>query len=472
MLAWTVAAALSLGASPDPKTDPGRAFVFDLNAVPRVTVQITVEEWNRLLELFDRNPRNETLVRAALVFEKGDRRERLPAIGFRVRGNHFSRRRPEGKTGEPHNPAKPSWHQAHFKLDFNHFVPGQRFFGMDSLNLKFFNGDPSHVREVFAYDLFRRFGVWTAPLASYARLRIQVGATRAELGVYEMVEHVDDRFLEVRFGKEGATGDLWKCLHQNQGPADLRKLPADSPKIGIEDIQLDEKKSKRPSYDLKTNEGQLDAARNRLLAFLEALNDTPDAAFGRWLEETMDVDQLLRALAANVLLGMWDDYWVNGNNYYLYFHPDGRVYFIPYDYDNTLGTSFLVFNSGTQDIFQWGPIDLSRPLARRIMLHARLRERYAGHIRALLAPERALLDPAAAVRRVRDLQSRIARFVENDTGTSQELEDVPPAWSQRKFYRLLTGDDRGLPPEANYFKTRARFAEEQLRRAGFYSGTH
>jgi spore coat protein CotH len=52
----------------------------------------------------------------------------------------------------------------------------------------------------------------------------------------------------------------------------------------------------------------------------------------------MDVDLFLKTYAVSVIVGMWDDYWAdNGNNYYFYFDSDGKVYFIPYDYDNSMG---------------------------------------------------------------------------------------------------------------------------------------
>ena len=38
-----------------------------------------------------------------------------------------------------------------------------------------------------------------------------------------------------------------------------------------------------------------------------------------WFISNMDVDLFLKTYAANVILGMWDDYWTNMNNYYFYF---------------------------------------------------------------------------------------------------------------------------------------------------------
>ena len=69
-------------------------------------------------------------------------------------------------------------------------------------------------------------------------------------------------------------------------------------------------------------------------------------------ETAMDVPLLLKTYAVNVAVGMWDDYWNNSNNYYFYFNPKGQFFFIPYDYDNTLGTSMdcgVIQDSGRKD---------------------------------------------------------------------------------------------------------------------------
>ncbi len=72
--------------------------------------------------------------------------------------------------------------------------------------------------------------------------------------------------------------------------------------------------------------------------------------FHDWIAQVCDVELLLRTYAVNVAVGMWDDYWNNTNNFYIYFNSDDpdryEFFFIPYDYDNTLGTSS---SCGVQD---------------------------------------------------------------------------------------------------------------------------
>jgi spore coat protein CotH len=85
----------------------------------------------------------------------------------------------------------------------------------------------------------------------------------------------------------------------------------------------------------------LNAARMQLKEFVNTMNGlaSGSSALKTFLETRMDVDQFLRAYAVNVMVGMWDDYWHGQNNYYFYFDENNKFYFIPFDYDNTLGTS-------------------------------------------------------------------------------------------------------------------------------------
>ena len=47
-----------------------------------------------------------------------------------------------------------------------------------------------YAREVYSYDLFEKFGVWTAPQSSYCKLTIKVTGDNkaAYFGVYQLQE--------------------------------------------------------------------------------------------------------------------------------------------------------------------------------------------------------------------------------------------------------------------------------------------
>ena len=66
--------------------------------------------------------------------------------------------------------------------------------------LKWFKDDAMYAREVYSYDLFEKFGVWTAPQSSYCKLTIKVtgDSKAAYFGVYQLQEPVDDVYLANR----------------------------------------------------------------------------------------------------------------------------------------------------------------------------------------------------------------------------------------------------------------------------------
>ena len=93
-------------------------------------------------------------------------------------------------------------------------------------------------------------------------------------------------------------------------------------------------------------------------------------------------------MALNVLVGMWDDYWFNQNNFYLYNDPaTGRFTFIPFDYDNTFGIDWFDIDWAERDVFTFGYPPLTgggRPLVDRILAVPAYRVRYQQYIERLL----------------------------------------------------------------------------------------
>ena len=155
------------------QTDPSKrnlAYLFDLDAVPEITITLTEKDWNTYLSNFDKWEHNGLYVPAEFTFSKGNRTFHRDSVGLRPRGN-TSRRRPEGNNGDKHRDGA-QWRHAHFGVKFTEYTTGERFFGCDRLILKWHKDDAAYCREVYCYDLFHRFGVWSAPYASYFRLSV------------------------------------------------------------------------------------------------------------------------------------------------------------------------------------------------------------------------------------------------------------------------------------------------------------
>ncbi|NPV01397.1 MAG: hypothetical protein HPY53_08450 [Brevinematales bacterium] len=431
-------------------------YVFDLSSVPSITIEISSNNWNTLLTNFDKNDKNETMIIADFKFQKGTDIYTYQNIGFRLRGN-TSRERPEGSVGLLHSTSAPDWHHTHFKIDLDQFnIVGTNFFKLDGFNLKWCKDDPGYVREVYCYNLFQKFGVWTAPLVSYVKVYIKIkeDPTAAYFGIYEMIEPIDERYLKARFPDELENGYLWKCLWgANLG------TPGGTD-IGIEVINGEnDTLSYRPCYDLKTQKTNFDAAKAQLLAFINNLNTKTGADFVTWITSAMDVDLLLRTYAVNDLVGMWDDYWKNnGNNYYLYFDDLGKCYFIPYDYDNTLGTGISFFgNPGTDHIVNWGPSS-GAVLINKVMAVTEFKNTYIKYVSELINKTNDLFDFVKSTNRIKIWQNLITADVANDTGEDMVISDTLFAgWTDFNYYKLLSGD-----VDVNYFKTRIVYAQLQL----------
>jgi spore coat protein CotH len=431
-------------------------YVFDLSSVPSITIEISSNEWNTLLTNYDKNEKNETMVKADFKFQKGADIFTYQNIGIRLRGN-TSRERPEGSIGQMHNPTSPDWHHAHFKLDLDQFnTVGTNFYKLDGFNLKWCKDDPDYAREVYCYNLFQKFGVWTAPLVSYTKVYIKIkeDPTAAYFGIYEMIEPIDERYLKARFPNELENGYLWKCLWganlETPGGTD----------IGIEVVNGDnDTLSYRPCYDLKTQKTNFAAAKAQLLAFINNLNTKTGTEFVTWIKSAMDVDLLLRTYAVNDLVGMWDDYWKNnGNNYYLYFDDLGKCYFIPYDYDNTLGTGISYYgNPGTDNIITWGPSS-GAVLINKVFGVTEFKNTYIKYVSELINKTNDLFDFVKSTNRIKIWQNLITADVANDTGEDMAISDALFAtWTDFNYYKLFSGE-----VDINFFKTRIVYAQLQL----------
>ena len=434
----------------DPSTHRDLDYLFDFEAVPHITLTVTEADWNTYLSNFDQWPENGLYIPAAFTFTKNGVTYSRDSVGLRPRGN-TTRRRPESSTGEAHQDGAP-FHRAHFGIRFTKYTTGERFFGMDRIILKWTATDPSYCREAFCYDLFRRFGVWSAPRASFCRLTIHIkGDTKpVYMGVYTMIENPRKGWLDAHFHAghiPDKDGNLWKAGYgANLSTADRNKM-------GLQDDY-----GKRYPYNLKTNRASLYAAQTELCNFISGMTPLKSGSteLQTWLEQNMDVDLFLRAYAVNVMVGMWDDYWKNMNNYYFYFDSNHRFYFIPFDYDNTLGTAQDAYgNPGTDNMLYWGSLEGDRILMRKVMSISAFKEKYKSYIKQI-ATSADLMEPTAASARIAHMQSLIRPYITNDTGEDNTMEDRPAYWGSCPYYRLLTGSSGdGQTYESNFFKSKS-----------------
>ena len=425
----------------------GLSYIWDETVIPEITVTVSLDEWNKLLKAFDQNPNNKDYFYCDVTYRKGSEVTTIKDAGVRLRGN-TSRRRPEANGGD-HQRDKADWQHCHFGINLRKFKKDSdhEIHGIRKFNLKWFKDDPCYVRELFCYDLFRRAGIWTAAFDVYCRLWIHVegDSKPAYYGVYEMIEPYDDKFISKRrqwFGDPD--GNLWKCSYDSHGPADLRNPDAN---MGLDNNKDDF------TYECKEYGSSYSDAKAQLQDFIKKLNGkahgTPGDSFYTWIKQVCDVELLMRTYAVNVAVGMWDDMWNNGNNYYLYFNStdlyDYKVFMLPYDYDNTLGTS-NGYDPAKQDPYNWGDKGL---LMERMMEYEEFRNIYRDELKRLVDPAYGLMDTESARQRILNWQARIKDHISNDTGEDMEIKDRPASWGRVGDYRLMATDN-------NYFTVKAQ----------------
>ncbi|MBR6061514.1 MAG: CotH kinase family protein [Spirochaetales bacterium] len=420
--------------------------LYDNTTLGEVHLTFTDEQWNTLVS--NSNSGNKTLYSSCdFVYKKGYKTYTMSNIGIKNRGN-TSFRAPQNSSGD--------YQQAHFKLKFNKNVDDTEHHlerAAKAMNLKYMLSDASYVQEVYCYDLFKRFGVLTAPRCSYSKLYIKVGSKdEAYFGMYKSIESIDKQYLKERVAAgvfKGDDGNLWKCLYQSDGPADMNSTSANL--FGVDTA------SHTPVYSLKTNEDDETTkakAITQFETFISNLKSKSGDEFKSWIAGAFDVDGFLKALAVDVACGMWDDIWRNYNNYYFYFDTDGKAHFIPYDYDNSLGApnDGLMQHPAEQDPLEWGTDNAV--LVKKILDVDEYLTKYKQYLADLASDDKEYLTLSASQSRINAWYALIEQYCDTSTYDADwhASKDGASDWSMTKgkpssLYNFLTDEN-------NYFTLR------------------
>ena len=304
------------------------------------SISITIDP-DSLLAMYS-NLGNSHEFPAAMVYTFSSGFSAYSGIGVRFRGNTSL------------NAQKKS-----FKIIVDKYVD-QNFYGLNELNLISNQNDPSILRAKLCWDFFREAGL-PACRTSY----IKVYVNNAYVGVYLNVEQIDNRFADKRF--DDGTGNLWKCLWGS----DLM-YQGTSPTLYTND-----------SYDLVENEFQNNYS--ELAHFIDVLNNTSITLLPCELEKVFNVHDYLKIMAADMLLGNWDNYIFNQNNFYLYHNEkSGKLEYIPYDLDNTLGIDWVNVDWAQRNLYTW-TTSSNRPLFTRLLQIPAYRNEFSNYVNEFAA---------------------------------------------------------------------------------------
>ena len=302
------------------------------------------------------------------------------------------------------------------KLRYDKYVDDQSLGGvMGRMTLNNSVQDPSMINTCLTYGVFAAAGS-PASRCNFAT----VSVNGRDLGLYVHVEEIKAPFLARHFAT--AEGNLYEGTVSDFTP------------------------EFRGTIEKKTNEDADDWS--DIDALVAALQDPSEAGWEA-LADIVDLDRFLSFWATEVLVGHWDGYAGNRNNYWFYRDPGGPFVFLPWGTD---GTFHLEDDPNPFD-------DISDPPPSVLALTAipdRLynddywRARYVDRLKHLLEvvwDEEALLasvDEMAAIVQEHALAEvraeaaadaeRVRRFIEKRRAEIlDDLTPAPPEWPAPDF---------------------------------------
>ena len=157
------------------------------------------------------------------------------------------------------------------------------------------------VNTCLSYRVFAAAGN-PAPRCNFARVRVN----GRNLGLYVHLEELKQPFLARHF--DNSDGNLYEGTISDFTPP------------------------RRGTMEKKTNEDEDDWS--DVDGVVAALLDPSEAGLSA-LGELVDLDRFLTFWATEALIGHWDGYAGNRNNYHFYREPEGRFVFIPWGADDT-----------------------------------------------------------------------------------------------------------------------------------------
>lgn len=210
-----------------------------------------------------------------------------------------------------------------FKLDFDEFedefpeIEDQRFYGFKQLSLANAFGDASFLRDAVTADILADAGLPAAETAFYEVI-LDYGEGPISLGLYTMIEVIDDTVVERYFGSDEGN------IYEAEGPA------ASFAASTYDQIETSFQKKNNDDSDWSDIEALFDVLHSDL-------RTTDPSAWRAELESIFNVDSFLEWLAITAVIQHWDSYGTMSHNYYLYNDPaTGQITWISWDHNETM----------------------------------------------------------------------------------------------------------------------------------------
>ncbi len=394
-------------------TEPPYASAMDKTKVIGIQIIADEDDWANMLE----NAAAEEYIPATVVIDG----TKIENVGIRPKGNSSLSMVAQDDTTDRYS----------FKIEFDHYVSGQTWLGLDKIAVNNMQGDATYMKEYLSYDIMNYVGV-EAPLYAFSNITVNGEAW----GFYLAVETLENSYAKRVYGNDH--GKLYKPESMGmrgngqmnafiedmggglEGNPPQQGAPGQMPEIGQGQFsppgqgQIPQENDRRQAggghggfeggFGSQSGGTSLQYTDDEISSysaiFDNAVFDSTDQDYkrvinaikklnaGEDLEDAVDVEATLKYFAAQTVVVNLDSYMSSMcHNYYLY-EKDGQLTMLPWDYN----LSFGGFQSGNASSVVNFPIDTpvsgvsleDRPLIAKLLEVPEYLELYHRYLRQIV----------------------------------------------------------------------------------------
>ncbi len=396
------------------------AYVSAMNKTEIMDFKIIADdnEWADLLE----NATAEEYIPATVIING----TKIENVGIRPKGNSSLSMVAQDDTTDRFS----------FKIEFDHYITGQTWLGLDKIVVNNMQGDASYLKEYLSYDIMDYAGV-EAPLYAFADISVNDEAW----GFYLAVETLEDSYAERIYGNDH--GKLYKPESMGmRGEGKMNEFidgrQGNMGGMASNGVSLQYTDDEISSYSAIFDNAVFDTTKKdneRVVNALKKLSNGED------LENTVDAEAVLKYFAAHTVVVNLDSYVSNmGHNYYLY-EDNGQLTILPWDYNLAFGG----FQSGSASSVVNFPIDTpvsdvsleDRPLLGKLLEVPEYLDLYHSYLQQIVD---GYFNSGLFEQTVNAMDALISPYVEADPTAFYDYEAYQVAVAELKELGLLRAE--------------------------------
>lgn len=440
-------------------------YVSAMDKTKVLDIQIIAgeKEWASMLE----NATAEEYIPADIIIDG----TKIKNVGIRPKGNSSLSMVAKDSTTDRYS----------FKIEFDHYVSGQTWLGLDKIVVNNMQGDATYMKEYISYDIMDYVGV-EAPLCTFSNISVNGEAW----GFYLAAEVLEDSYITRVYGNDHGklykpesmgrrgNGNMNDFLEGMQGGGEGVNRPQQGnteegqrPELGQDQFKPDVPAGTPPGilpdggrgsfaggFGKGSGGSTLQYTNDEISSYsaifenavfkstdqdyMRVINTLKKLNTGEDLGSVVDVEATLKYFAVNTVIVNLDSYVSNmSHNYYLY-EKDGQLTILPWDFNLAFGG----FQSGSASSVVNFPIDTpvsdvsleERPILAKLLEVPEYLELYHGYLREIVD---GYFNSGLFSQKIDSLDALISPYVEADPTAFYDFASYQSAIIELKKLGIL-----------------------------------